>query len=202
MASKNQLERYGIFTREDFLPSSLCNHLCRAIDAAPLKSGALWSAEKGPYFEDQLKRRKEFSYIATDHPDVHQRIFGIADNLTEYFGLRPTALQPLKFTRYDVGDFYKPHRDLVDNDEAAQEINARKIAVTLFLNQQGDEPDEGDYCGGNLTFYGLINDPAWQSVGMPLDSEEGMLVAFRPDIVHEVTPVTRGTRYAITTWLE
>ena len=202
MVLGDRLEQYGIFTREDFLPSSLCASLSEAVDAAPLYSGGLWDRENGPHVEHRFKRRKEYSYTATEYPDLHRRVFELVDDLAAHFDLKPTTLQPLKFTRYDVGDFYKPHRDVVVNGDAREGINARKIALTFFLNQQGDEPGEGDYCGGNLTFYGLVDDPAWQGVGIPLESDAGMLVAFRPDIIHEVTPVTHGTRYAITTWLE
>src|SRR5207248_100979 len=150
--------------------------------------------------EEHIKRRREFAYSANTKPDLHRRLFEISGELADCFGLQLSGIQPLKFTRYDVGDFYKPHRDIVDDKATPDLIRARKLAVTLFLNQQGDDPTDGDYCGGSLAFYGLIDDPKWQGIGMPLDSEMGMLVAFPPDIIHEVTPVTHGTRYAITTW--
>lgn len=200
MAHGKQLERFGIFTREDFLPPSLCEQLCKDIDDAPLENGDIWAPESGFHVEEEVKRRKEFSYSADTKPDLHRRLFDISAELAKVFGFQFTSVQPLKMTRYDVGDFYRPHRDIADAQDAPDVIRARKLALTLFLNQQGDYPDEGDYCGGSLTFYGLINDPAWQAVGMPLDSERGMIVAFRPDVIHEVTPVTHGTRYAITTW--
>jgi hypothetical protein len=93
MALGSPLERYGVFTREDFLPSSLCDLLCKAIDTAPLGDGALWSPA-GSYIEEHTKRRKECSYPATDHPEVHRRIFEIAHDLSAYFGVTPKALQP------------------------------------------------------------------------------------------------------------
>ncbi len=72
--------------------------------------------------------------------------------------------------------------------------------MIIFINQEGEDLDEGDYVGGNLTFYGLLNDPNWQNIGLPLESEPGLLIAFRPDMPHEVTPITEGSRFTITTW--
>jgi SM-20-related protein len=148
-----------------------------------------------------LKSRHEISHSPVSEPELHRRLFEISGELATVFDLELTTIHPLKFTRYDVGDFYKVHRDVTDDAGAPDMIRSRKLALTMFLNQQGDEPDEADYCGGSLTFYGLLDDPDWQAVGIPLDSEAGMLVAFRPNVMHEVTPVTHGTRYAITTWL-
>jgi predicted 2-oxoglutarate/Fe(II)-dependent dioxygenase YbiX len=51
-----------------------------------------------------------------------------------------------------------------------------------------------------LTFYGLLPGPAWERIGFPLRGEEGLLVAFRSEILHEVTAVRQGDRYTIVTW--
>ena len=92
------------------------------------------------------------------------------------------------------------HLDISPHAEAPAIINDRKVSIIIFVNQEGEDLEEGDYCGGNLTFYGLLDDPNWRNVGLPLESEAGLLIAFRPDTFHEVTPVTEGTRLTITTW--
>ncbi|MFL6375548.1 MAG: 2OG-Fe(II) oxygenase [Pyrinomonadaceae bacterium] len=200
MALAKKLDQLGVFIREDFLPPSLCEYVCREIDAGAIGDGDVWSQGYGLNVREEVKRRKEVSYSADTKPELHRLLFEVSHELSERFQVELRQIQPLKFTRYDPGDFYKPHRDIVDDPDAPELIRSRKLAVTLFLNQQGDEPSEGDYCGGSLTFYGLVEDPAWVGIGIPLDSESGMMVAFRPDIVHEVTPITHGRRYAITTW--
>ena len=201
MVGRSHLESLGIFVREAFLPEPLCQVLCGGVDNKLFVSGDVWAPENGLRVDENIKRRREVSCSVDTEPELHRRLFEISGDLAEAFGLELRTIQPLKFTRYDVGDFYKPHRDVVDDPSAPDMIRDRKLAITLFLNQQADEPIEGDYCGGHLTFFGLADDSLWQNVGMPLDSEAGMLVAFRPDVIHEVTPVTHGKRYAITTWL-
>jgi SM-20-related protein len=46
----------------------------------------------------------------------------------------------------------------------------------------------------------LVRDPRWQSVGFGVEGEEGLLIAFRSDLLHEVTPVTHGERYTLVSW--
>jgi predicted 2-oxoglutarate/Fe(II)-dependent dioxygenase YbiX len=35
---------------------------------------------------------------------------------------------------------------------------------------------------------------------LPLEAEEGLLIAFPAGVLHEVTPVLRGSRYTLATW--
>jgi SM-20-related protein len=120
--------------------------------------------------------------------------------MAEHFGIKLKDVQPIKFTRYDTGDYYRMHIDISPRTDAPAIINDRKVSVIIFVNQEGENLEEGDYVGGNLTFYGLLNDPKWKNVGLPLESEKGLLIAFRPETPHEVTTVTEGSRFTITTW--
>jgi SM-20-related protein len=52
-----------------------------------------------------------------------------------------------------------------------------------------------------LTFYGLLGGEKGEKVGLPLVGEEGLLVAFKSNITHAVTPVTHGERFTVVTWL-
>jgi predicted 2-oxoglutarate/Fe(II)-dependent dioxygenase YbiX len=108
----------------------------------------------------------------------------------------------LKFVRYDEGDHYGAHLDVTPTEAAPELIRNRRVSVVLFLNDQADDPEDGCYCGGRLTFHRLTDDRPWSEFGRPLDAERGLMVAFLPDTLHEVTPVTWGTRYTVTTWWE
>ena len=61
-------------------------------------------------------------------------------------------------------------------------------------------PVDGKYCGGNLTFYGLMDNETFGKFGLPLVGEPGMLITFPPNLGHEVTEVTSGERFTIATW--
>jgi SM-20-related protein len=73
--------------------------------------------------------------------------------------------------------------------------------VVVFLNDQAEEPSPLTYGGGTLTFYGLLGGEKGEKVGLPLVGEEGLLVAFKSNITHAVTPVTHGERFTVVTWL-
>jgi SM-20-related protein len=101
---------------------------------------------------------------------------------------------------YQEGDFYSVHAD-GGKDGDVPTTRERKVSVGIFLNAQTEQPAEGTYCGGSLTFYGLIDDPRWHTYGFPLKSEPGLLIAFRSDVPHQVPPVTHGKRHTIVSWL-
>jgi SM-20-related protein len=77
---------------------------------------------------------------------------------------------------------------------------SRQISAVIFLNGNSSQPRESTYGGGALTFYELLDDPIGQSLGFPLEAEEGLLIAFRADVPHSVAPVTHGDRYTIASW--
>jgi SM-20-related protein len=72
--------------------------------------------------------------------------------------------------------------------------------VVIFLNGTSAEPRDDTYGGGALTFYELFDDPVGRKIGFPLEADEGLLVAFRANLLHSVTPITHGDRYTITGW--
>ena len=99
---------------------------------------------------------------------------------------------------YRPGGFYRPHRDVWTHADAPENMKRRKISVVIFLN--GESASEEDYTGGKLAFFGLLQDPSFQECGLPLTGEAGLLIAFRSDLLHEVTPVMSGTRHTVVSW--
>ena len=76
----------------------------------------------------------------------------------------------------------------------------RPVSAVVFLNASSGQPTFDTYGGGALTFYGLLDDPRAQGLGLRLEAEEGLLVAFRSEITHAVAPVTHGHRYTAVSW--
>ena len=101
---------------------------------------------------------------------------------------------------YREGDFFLPHEDSGHEPDDVEEVKERQVSAVLFLNAESEVPGPDIYGGGSLSFYGLIDDPRMKGRGIPLIGEPGLLVAFRPELVHEVTPVTHGERYTVVTW--
>jgi predicted 2-oxoglutarate/Fe(II)-dependent dioxygenase YbiX len=105
-----------------------------------------------------------------------------------------------QFLVYGPGGFYRPHRDNTRDPAAAEISRLRKVSVVLFLNSPSEEPGAGSYSGGSLVFYDLMRHADGRMPGLPLIPAEGLLVGFRSELLHGVTPVTSGQRYTLVTW--
>lgn len=70
------------------------------------------------------------------------------------------------------------------------------MSVVVFLN---DAAAPITFEGGQLRLYGVL-DPARDDLGVDLEPRAGTLVAFRSDLLHEVTPITAGDRFTVVTW--
>jgi len=81
----------------------------------------------------------------------------------------------------DRGDHYVWHTDLIPGDAV------RKLSFTIQLS------DPSEYDGGDLEFSPGTTDPNIR--------KQGMMTIFPSYATHRVTPVTRGTRYAIVGWI-
>ena len=132
--------------------------------------------------------------------ELTDRIGALRADLAGHFEMHLNGHEGPTFLMYQPGGFYEPHVDRAAADETQISPRRRRVSVVIFLNAMSTAPGPGDYSGGALTFYGLVDDPAWRSVGFALDPMPGLLVAFPSHIVHEVTPVTAGDRYTIVDW--
>ena len=96
--------------------------------------------------------------------------------------VRPKALSPLLFSRYEKGMHYGSHVD-----DALMDGMRTDVSFTLFLS----EPKS--YEGGELTIESASGEETFK-----LDA--GALVAYSATSLHHVSKVTRGVRLAAVGW--
>ncbi len=126
----------------------------------------------------------------------------LAPAFTQHFGKAYTRHERPQFLKYQQGDHFRAHRDR----SQAEVYNQRALSLILFLNDHQSQPG---FRGGRLSFllrhpdatYSGNTDQAERLQGVPIPPQQGMLVAFDPDLLHEVSPVTAGERYTLVTWL-
>ncbi len=106
------------------------------------------------------------------------------ETLAAFFSKPLTEREGAGFLRYGPGGFYGPHRDrgVVASWPGAAR---RTVAVVVFLND--------GFTGGMLRVFGEDNARA-------IVPQEGTLVAFAADTLHEVAPVVEGTRDTVVDW--
>ena len=106
------------------------------------------------------------------------------------WGFDISSAESYQIAKYEVGDHYKPHLDSIGTqstrwiakDNPHLHNKTRKISMSLILND--------DFEGGDLEIFGVPTPKL----------ETGSMIFFPSFIAHEVTPVTKGTRYSLVMW--
>jgi len=102
----------------------------------------------------------------------------------DFFNFELSSLtENLQYTEYDesVQGHYDWHFDI---GEGPLNCN-RKLSISIQLS------DPADYEGGQLEF----------AMGKVAEKEQGTMVIFPSYLQHRVTPVTKGTRRSLVTWI-
>jgi PKHD-type hydroxylase len=113
----------------------------------------------------------------------------IIDVNSKNFDLQLKFVEDLQFSEYteENNGFYAKHNDCGSKKSLDNYVDIRKLSFTIQLT------DENEYEGGELIFY--------------LDEEKkapkskGTIIFFESDISHEVTPVTKGVRHSLVSWV-
>jgi PKHD-type hydroxylase len=93
------------------------------------------------------------------------------------------AMEGFQFTKYTAPTgHYGKHIDAIFNGKI------RKLSFTLQLSESDD------YKGGDLNLY-VKDEPE------TMRRSQGSLAVFPSYVLHQVTPVTKGTRYALVSWI-
>jgi len=134
---------------------------------------------------DVRKSNISWLYPSDDMEWVFRKVTDIVLNLNsrffqfDLFGVN----EGFQFTNYVApSDKYGKHVDRAIN------IPVRKLSVSIQLTN----PDE--YEGGELYLYD-------GDKGTLMDKTQGTLIMFPSYVLHEVTPVTKGTRNSLVTWV-
>jgi SM-20-related protein len=191
--------KFGLFAVEGFFDRDLCGQLCADMRAG-ISSVALVGSGQEFVVDRQFRSVAQVDVNAVSTALVRTRLMGVKHDLERHFGVALTDCQGPQFLHYVTGDFYQRHRDRRSDQDASAMSKSRRISAVIFLNDTSAEPRDSTYGGGALTFYELLDDPIGQSLGFPLEAEEGLLIAFRADVPHSVAPVTHGDRYTIAGW--
>jgi predicted 2-oxoglutarate/Fe(II)-dependent dioxygenase YbiX len=188
-----------------FLTDTECIALCAEMDRAPrLDGGVRETAQPESNTVDRTGRNAIECVVSNDTTSaIAARICRIAPQFAQHFGLELAEYEAPHFVAYEPGGFYRPHRDLYPDVDLPEPLVRRRMSVVVFLNDPSDAPEPGlgdrapRYGGGMLRLSGHEGDEFDPRLAWGVPAERGLLVAFRADTWHEVTPVTTGRRYTI-----
>ena len=201
MPSADFFARLGLFVRPNFLDAETCARLRAAATEARKVPGAVGS-EEAVYEVDVRTRRTDIADVSDETMElVSGPLDAITPEIERHYSVEAQGRQRLQFLVYKEGDFFGAHTDRTESGKGAKFSKRRLVSVLIFLNDEAEEPATMKYGGGALTFDGLLGAGKSEKVGLPVVGEEGLLIAFRSEITHAVTPVTHGERYTVVTWL-
>jgi predicted 2-oxoglutarate/Fe(II)-dependent dioxygenase YbiX len=192
--------RLGLFAVEGFADAGLCRRIRGELRSAVQEAATVRTAGGSFAVDESVRSVKWVTPPESTTALVQARLMDVKPAVEAHFGLPLADCQAPQFLAYGPGDFYRAHRDNSADRDAPAVSQERRVSAVLFLNATAAEPGDDCYGGGALTFYGLMDDPRMKSVGLPLEADEGLLMAFRADTVHGVAPVTHGFRYTAVSW--
>ena len=115
----------------------------------------------------------------------------IIDVNSKNFDLQLKFVEDLQFSEYteEKKGFYSKHYDCGIKKSLDNYVDIRKLSFTIQLT------DENEYKGGELIFY--LDDGEKKA-----PKSKGTIIFFQSDISHEVTPVTKGIRHSLVSWVQ
>lgn len=118
---------------------------------------------------------------------------------TNNYGYILKFVENLQFAEYNslTNGFYSKHTDCEDKFNIENFVDIRKLSFSIQLS------DPNDYEGGELKFYTekksvYIN----REENLVAKKNKGTIIFFPSDILHEITPVTKGVRYSLSSWIQ
>jgi predicted 2-oxoglutarate/Fe(II)-dependent dioxygenase YbiX len=199
MPTSEFFRKLGLFVR----PSFLSTQLCRKITGEVLKSPqdpleVVDGFSSRTRIKSHVRRSQGATVSDSTVALAHATLRTLREELESHFGLSLVDCEKPQFLAYTKGDFFRPHVDGDNASEKPEYIRKRKLSIIIFLNSAISFADSFE--GGALVLYGLIEDPRWKQYGFQFVGEEGMLIAFPSDLVHEIKPIVRGRRCTIVSW--
>lgn len=137
--------------------------------------------------EDASVRDSQISWINAN-PDINWIFQRLTANILElnkqFFNFELFGLvEGLQFTKYEA-----PNGHFEKHVDRALNSMTRKLSITVQLS------NEADYEGGDVELH-YASEPAI------LEKSQGTLSVFPSYVLHQVKPVTSGTRYSLVCWV-
>jgi len=182
--------RFGIRIFDDSVPPALLAQTSAEMDARDAEPAGVYQ-ESGERTIDEASRRTKLVDVSRPVRIAFQDYFNdLTSTVTSELHPDVEAEHSVSFLRYEVGDFFRPHRDTGDVDP----ISNRRVSAVLFLNGHDSNPS---FEGGQLL---LVPLPEQSAHGIAVDPVPGRGVLFPSTMLHEVKPVVSGRRFTVVTW--
>jgi len=181
-----------LFVVRQFFEPDICAAILAELKSIEGVAATIYGRTTTGSIDERTRRTVRLNPAEETDKLVTNRLWECKDAVEKYFGVTLKECEQPQFLRYREGDFFVAHQD-GNTGMLNLDAEQRLISTVIFLSRQSEQPEAEAYCGGSLVFSSMTD-----RVRIP--SEPNMLVAFRSEMTHEVTPVTHGERYSIASW--
>jgi len=172
---------------EDILPDYIIDLLAKRvadIDEDDWEPGQIGNDDEGGQYPDsrecEISWIEEIDWVCT----IFTHYFHIANR--EIFEYDLTEMESLQVTKYDKSHFYGWHSDY---GTSGNKDLTRKLSMSIVLS----DPEE--YSGGKLQFID------YQGKVQNATKAKGSIIVFDSRTPHRVTPILRGQRLSLVSWM-
>jgi len=183
MSSLALFRALGFFAAENFFSADDCARIRDVMRESPSETAQIYTAA-GVETDDRIRRTRSVKVPPANREEITSRLGDARDRVAAHFGVTLSKMEGPVFLTYRSGDFFLRHTDRNDDD-----ARGRQVSFIAFLNS--------DFDGGTLKFYGGVKD---KPLELALRAQDGLLIGFRSDWLHEVEPVSSGERHTVVGW--
>ena len=181
-----------LFVIEQFLDPGVCDRLVAEMKAIEGSAATVYGRAATGSVDSNVRKTLRVTPSSETLEFVTQRLLSCKPDVERHFNVALSECEEPQFLRYREGDFFVAHQD-GNTGLLRLDTELRLISTVIFLNEQSEVRGPRLYGGGSLIFTSLTS-----RYEMP--AGPGVLVAFRSETTHEVTPVTHGERFSIASW--
>lgn len=194
MIASNPAPWPNLFIARQFLDPGVCREILAEMSAAPADAATVYGRTASGSVDQNVRQTLRIRPSLATVELITGRLLELKAVLEEHFGVSLGECEDPQFLHYREGDFFVAHQD-GNTGLLRLDTEARLVSTVLFLSRESDSPQTDAHCGGSLVFTNLRTGSKFRQIGEP-----GMLIAFRAETTHEITPVTHGERFSIVSW--
>jgi SM-20-related protein len=187
-----------LYVAKQFLEPQTCQEIVAEMRASQADAATVYGRTTSGVVEQNVRQTLRSRPSSATVDLVTQRLIGCRQTLEKHFVVTLAECEDPQFLHYREGDFFVAHQD-GNTGLLRLDTESRLVSVVIFLSLEATSPQADAHCGGSLVFTNLRARPGDREK-FHLPGEPGMLVAFRAETTHEVTPVTHGERFSIVSW--
>ena len=174
------------------IPSDLCDYIVDTFNKNEYDRGKTGGCGEEAELQPS-KREVDMQFSSMNW--INAMLYGYiryANHANFHYNLSDIDKELVQISKYSKDDFYQRHIDYGEGKSLT-----RKLSLTIQLS------DENDYEGGDLKFYTGIWNPRIETseeTYAQASRGKGSVIVFDSRSIHEVTPITSGTRYSLVKW--